>query len=131
MKLNDEERAMRAGAIGLAAQWAIEHQIKVGEYLGAADFVPVSAAHVMADTESLGTAGMEFLERLAAQTQGQRCLRVPTITDPRGTDFAAAHRLKQQDWMIELERRIAPIDPDRVRGFGKLSGPDAFRRLSL
>ena len=32
-------------------------------------------------------------------------MRIPTITDPRGTDFAAAHRLKQQPWMLELERR--------------------------
>ena len=35
MKLTDEEEAMRAGEFGPAAQWAIEHQIKVGEYLGA------------------------------------------------------------------------------------------------
>jgi predicted aconitase len=105
MKLSEEERAMRVGACGPLAQWAIEHQIKVGEYLGADDFVPVTQAHVMADTESLGAAGVEWLERLAAQpAQGPR-LRVPTITDPRGTDFAAAHRLKQQPWMIELERR--------------------------
>ncbi len=32
-------------------------------------------------------------------------MRIPTITDPRGTDFAAAHRLKQQPWMLDLERR--------------------------
>ncbi len=32
-------------------------------------------------------------------------MRVPTITDPRGTDFAAAARLSQQDWMLALERR--------------------------
>ena len=32
-------------------------------------------------------------------------MRIPTITDPRGTDFAAAARLKQQDWMVALERR--------------------------
>ena len=44
---------MRAGELGPAVQWAIEHQIKVGEYLGAADFVAVSQAHIMADTESL------------------------------------------------------------------------------
>jgi predicted aconitase len=105
MKLTAEERAMRAGECGPAAQWAIEHQIKVGEYLGAHDFVPVTQAHVMADTESLGAAGVEWLERLATQPAEQRRLRVPTITDPRGTDFAAAHRLKQQPWMIELERR--------------------------
>ena len=105
MKLSDDEEAMRAGASGPLARWAIEHQIKVGEYLGARDFVFVTQAHVMADTESLGKAGVEWLERLAAQAKHAPRLRVPTITDPRGTDFAAAHRLKQQPWMLELERR--------------------------
>ncbi len=105
MKLTDEEEALRAGEFGAAAQWAIEHQIKVGRYLGAADFVPVSQAHVMADTESLGVSGVEWLERMAAQPEKQRQVRIPTITDPRGTDFAAAHRLKQQPWMLDLERR--------------------------
>ena len=105
MRLNDEEQAMRAGAFGPAAQWAIEHQISVGRYLGAGDFVPVSQAHIMADTESLGVAGVEWLERWARLPVEQRRVRVPTITDPRGTDFAAAHRLKHQPWMLDLERR--------------------------
>jgi len=60
----------------------------------------------MADTESLGVAGVEWLERLASSPEPQRRVRVPTITDPRGTDFAAAARLKQQDWMLALERRV-------------------------
>jgi predicted aconitase len=105
MRLTDEESAMQAGAAGRARQWAIEHQIRVGRYLGAADFVPVSQAHIMADTESLGAAGVEWLERLAALPEQERRVRIPTITDPRGTDFAAAARLKQQDWMLALERR--------------------------
>jgi predicted aconitase len=105
LKLTAEEAAMRAGAFGPARQWAIEHQIEVGTYLGAVDFVPVSQAHIMADTESLGEAGVEWLERLAALPEDQRSVRIPTITDPRGTDFAAAHRLKQQPWMLVLERR--------------------------
>jgi predicted aconitase len=105
MKLTEEEEAMRAGEAGPAAQWAIEHQIKVGQYFGAEDFVPVTQAHIMADTESLGVAGVEWLERLARQPTHRRRLRIPTITDPRGTDFAAAHRLKQQPWMLDLERR--------------------------
>jgi predicted aconitase len=105
MKLTDEEEALRAGELGRAAQWAIEHQIEVGEYLGAADFVPVTQAHIMADTESLGAAGVEWLERVAALPPRERRVRIPTITDPRGTDFAAAHRLKQQPWMLDLERR--------------------------
>src|SRR6266567_4701513 len=105
MKLTAEEEALRAGECGEAAQWAIEHQIKVGDYLGAGDFVPVTQAHIMADTESLGLAGVEWLERMARLRAEHRLVRIPTITDPRGTDFAAAHRLKQQPWMLDLERR--------------------------
>src|SRR5215471_4305221 len=105
MRLTDEEEAMRAGNLGPALQWAIEHQIQVGCYFGARDFVAVSQAHVMADTESLGVAGVEWLERLARLPAAERRVRVPTITDPRGTDFAAAHRLRQQPWMLDLERR--------------------------
>jgi predicted aconitase len=96
---------MRVGEFGPLRQWAIEHQIKVGQYLGAEDFVPVGQAHIMADTESLGVAGVEWLERWAALPQNQRQVRIPTITDPRGTDFAAAERLKQKAWMLDLERR--------------------------
>jgi predicted aconitase len=96
---------MLAGDAGPARQWAILHQIRVGSYLGAADFVPVSQAHITADTESLGVAGVEWLEKLANLPEEQRRVRIPTITDPRGTDFAAAARLRQQDWMLALERR--------------------------
>jgi len=105
VKLNDEEEAIRAGKLGPLRQWAIEHQIKVGDYLGARDFVPVGQAHIMADTESLGLAGVEWLEHWAALPADERTVRIPTITDPRGTDFAQAARLKQQPWMLELERR--------------------------
>src|SRR5262244_2023945 len=111
MKLTDEEESLRVGKFGPAAQWAIEHQIKVGRYLGARDFVAVSQAHIMADTESLGRSGVEWLERMADLPPDERQVRIPTITDPRGTDFAAAHRLKQQPWMLELERRtIAALE---------------------
>ena len=68
---------MRAGELGPLRQWAIEHQIKVGRYLGAADFVPVSQAHIMADTESLGVAGVEWLERMAGLPPEQRRVRIP------------------------------------------------------
>jgi hypothetical protein len=105
MRLTQEEAAMHAGELGPAVQWAIDHQIKVGRYLGAKDFVPVNQAHIMADTESLGVAGVEWLERLAKLPAEQRRVRIPTITDPRGTDFAAAARLRQQSWMLNLERR--------------------------
>ena len=105
MRLSQEEEAMRAGELGPAVQWAIDHQIRVGRYLGAKDFVPVNQAHIMADTESLGAAGVEWLEKIATLPATQRHVRIPTITDPRGTDFAAAARLRQQLWMVDLERR--------------------------
>jgi len=105
MRLNDEERAIIAGQFGEARRWAIDHQIRVARYLGAEDFVAVSQAHIMADTESLGRSGVEWLERLAALPETERQVRIPTITDPRGTDFAAAARLKHEAWMLDLERR--------------------------
>ncbi|MGA8195321.1 MAG: aconitase X catalytic domain-containing protein [Acetobacteraceae bacterium] len=105
MHLTDEERSVLGGESGPARRWAMQHQIRVGSYLGAADFVSVSQAHIMADTESLGVAGVEWLEKLASLPERQRRVCIPTITDPRGTDFAAAARLKQQDWMLGLERR--------------------------
>jgi predicted aconitase len=105
MWLTQEEAAMHASELGPAVQWAIDHQIKVGQYLGAKDVVPVNQAHIMADTEPLGVAGVEWLERLAKLPAEQRRVRIPTITDPRGADFAAAARLRQQPWMLDLERR--------------------------
>src|SRR2546423_10987617 len=104
MKLTQEEEAVRSGEFGPAARWAIEHQIKVGSYLGALDFVPVTQAHVMADTESLGVAGVEWLERMADLPLEQRRVCIPTITDPRRTDLAAAHPLKHPTRMPAPER---------------------------
>lgn len=103
MILNDEEKAMLAGEFGIVSKTAIEHQIKVGQFFGAKDFVPVTQAHIMADTESLGQAGVMWLERLADAGEGG--VRIPTITDPRGTDFEKASFLGQEEWMLELERR--------------------------
>jgi predicted aconitase len=105
MKLNDEERDILAGKAGFVPQQALQHQIKVGEFFGAEDLVPVTQAHLMADTESLGEAGVLWLEGLAATVDGQRRVRIPTITDPRGTDFAKAEWLGQTSTMIDLERR--------------------------
>jgi hypothetical protein len=116
MRLGDEAEAMRRGEMGAARRWAVEHQIRVGTYLGARDLVPVRQAHIMADTESLGETGVAFLERFAALPEADRRVRIPTITDPRGTDFGAAYRLKQQDWMVALERRAS----DALQALGVL-----------
>ena len=116
MRLNDKERAMLAGALGAVRRWAISHQVAVGEFFDAADFVPVSQAHVMADTESLGEAGVRFLEGLAGAPEAERRVRVPTITDPRGLDFAVYRRLGQTPEMAALEQRTI----EALRGFGVL-----------
>ncbi|HUI98866.1 MAG TPA: aconitase X catalytic domain-containing protein [Usitatibacter sp.] len=105
MRLNGEEKAMLAGEMGPVPRAAIEHQVKVGTFFGAKDFVPVTQAHIMADTESLGEHNVRWLETLAAQAKGRRAVRIPTITDPRGTDFAKSGELRQADWMVDLERR--------------------------
>jgi predicted aconitase len=105
MRLSDEEEAMRAGALGAVRRWAITHQIAVGEFFEAADFVAVSQAHIMADTESLGEAGVSFLESLAAAPEPERRIRVPAVTDPRGTDFAICRRLGHTPTMTALEQR--------------------------
>jgi predicted aconitase len=105
MKLNGEEQDILAGKLGPVPQQALQHQIIVGEFFGAKDFVPVTQAHIMADTESLGEAGVRWLEALAAATEGQRGVRIPTITDPRGTDFSKAAFLGHTPSMLDLERR--------------------------
>src|SRR3954465_2813951 len=96
---------MRAGELGRVPQIAIEHQVKVGEFFGAEDFVAVTQAHVMADTESLGEAGVRWLEGLAHGKEGRRRVRIPTITDPRGTAFANAAFLGQTAAILSLEER--------------------------
>jgi len=116
MRLTDEEQAMLAGAAGEPRRWAIQHQIAVGEFFDAADLVPVSQAHIMADTESLGEAGIRFLESLAAAPETERRVRVPTLTDPRGLDFQTYKRLGQTDAMAALETRAI----DALKAFGVL-----------
>jgi predicted aconitase len=119
MRLTDEERAMLAGEAGEAGEprrWAIAHQIAVGEFFDAADLVPVSQAHIMADTESLGEAGVRFLEGLAAAPEAERRVRIRTLTDPRGLDLAVYKRLGQTEAMAALEARTIAA----LRAFGVL-----------
>jgi predicted aconitase len=105
MKLNAEEQAMLNGELGEPRRWAIEHMMRVGRFFDAEDLVEVTQAHIMADTESLGEAGVEFLERLAACPPQERRVRIPMITDPRGIDFCHYRRLGQTEQMASLEQR--------------------------
>src|SRR5579863_4537514 len=105
MRLNDIERGMLAGKLGEPRRWAIEQQMRVGRFYDAKDFVEVAQVHLMADAESLGESGVPFLESVAAAPEAERRVRVPTVTDPRGIDFAAYKRLRQTERMADLERR--------------------------
>ena len=107
MRLSDEERSMLAGEMGAARRQALQHQLKVGDFFGAEDLVPVTQAHVMADSESLGEAGIAWLEQLARLPVDDRTVCIPTITDPRGIDFSQAAALRQAAWMLNLEQRLA------------------------
>ena len=102
MYLNDEEKSMLNGDLGRAKKWAIEHQIKVGYFFSAENFVSVSQAHMMVDPESIGEAGVIFLEDLVKMGAG---VSVPTITDPRGVDLNYYKPLGQTEEMANIDRR--------------------------
>ena len=106
MKLNEEEQAMLAGELGEPKRWALDHMLKVGAMFDAADLVPVSQAHMMADPESLGDAGVRFMEELAAHPAEEVRVAVPMITDPRGVDLEHYRPLGQTEEMADLERRF-------------------------
>ena len=80
MKLTARAGAMLAGEFGPARQWAVEHQMQVGRMFDAADMVEVSQAHMMADPESTGVAGVELVEKFAALPMDQRLVEIPMIT---------------------------------------------------
>jgi predicted aconitase len=105
MKLDDEEQAMLAGELGEPRRLALAQQLMVARVFDAPDLVRVSQAHIMADTESLGETGVEWLESLAAHPREHCRVRVPTITDPRGLDFCTYRQLRQEESWARLEQR--------------------------
>ena len=102
MNLSQEEKAMSKGELGEAAKWAINHQIEVGNFFDAVDFVSVSNVHMMVDPESIGVAGVKFFENLVKMNAK---VRVPMITDPRGVDLDYYRPLGQTEEMADIERR--------------------------
>ena len=86
MNLNDLEQAMLDGVHGRAAQWAIDYQRSVGTFFDAEDFVPVRLIHMSTDRETMGDAGIAFLEELAAFAPEERRPRAFATADFRGFD---------------------------------------------
>ena len=99
MKLTPETEAMLAGEMGPARRWAVQHQMQIGRMFDAEDMVEVSQAHMMADPESTGAAGVELVESFAALPEAQRRVMIPMITDPRGVDLDYYDPLGQTEEM--------------------------------
>ena len=93
---------MASGELGEAIEWAINHQIQVGNFFDAKNFVPVSNVHMMIDPESVGIDGVLFLEKLVGM---EAKVKIPMITDPRGVDLNYYTPLGQTEEMANIERR--------------------------
>jgi predicted aconitase len=106
MKLTEQEKSMLAGEQGPARKWAVEHQAQIGRMFDAEDTVAVSQAHMMADPESIGEAGVQFFENFAQLPETERQVLIPMITDPRGVDLNYYDPLGQTEEMANLERRF-------------------------
>lgn len=103
MRLTALEQAMLAGEHGEAVAEAIAYQIRVGEFFGAEDFVPITNAHMMGDIEVMGDSGLAHLG--CFRSKGARC-RVPVTTNARCADFAHAVRLGQDEGELAKEKRL-------------------------
>lgn len=106
MKLSSQAESMLAGEQGPARQWAVEHQMQIGRMFDAEDMIRVSQAHMMADPESIGLAGVELVEGFAKLPEQHRAVLIPMITDPRGVDLNYYDPLGQTEDMADLERRF-------------------------
>lgn len=107
MKLSRFEQEMLDGVHGEPRRFALAQQQSVGTFFGAEDFVPISQAHLMADGEAVGEAGLAKLEELAAHAPESCRVMVPTVTDPRGVDSKACMKMRQPSGALKREDQIA------------------------
>jgi predicted aconitase len=104
VRLTRDEEAMLAGEQGEAVSRALHFQKEVAAFFGASRFIPVTSAHVMAEIESMGEAGLRWVEELAALDQP---VRVPTTCNPRSVDFQHWEKIGQTRRQVELEERLS------------------------
>jgi len=104
-RLSDYEKELLAGQHGEPRKWAMEMLLKVARIFDAEDMVEVTQVHLMADTEATGEEGVRFVEWIGSHPSAQSRVIIPTVTDPRGADFDAYKRVKQDERIVELERR--------------------------
>ncbi|MGF1619084.1 MAG: aconitase X [Rhodomicrobiaceae bacterium] len=104
-RLNDYEQEMLAGAHGEPRKWAMEMLLKVARMFDADELVEVSQVHLMADTEATGEEGLRFVEWIGSHDPSESRVVIPSVTDPRGADFSAYERIKQDERFVDMERR--------------------------
>jgi hypothetical protein len=106
MHLTAEEEAIRAGRWGEPARRALEMQIAVGDFFRAERMVRVTSAHLTGDPESMGEAGLAFVEDLARQ---EARFVVPTTTNSCNVDFDLYRALGQPEAVARQERRLRAL----------------------
>ncbi len=106
MALTSEEREILARPRDEPVRRALEMQIATGEFFGAARMIPVTSAHLTGDPESMGEAGLRFVEDLCER--GARFV-IPTTTNPRNVDFALYRELGQVEEIARRERRLRDL----------------------
>jgi predicted aconitase len=95
-----------AGEQGEIVRRAIQQQIAVGEFFGAASFVPISSSHMMATMESLGEVGYRLFEEIV---NSGRSFAVPLTTNARCVDHDAAMRLRQDPSFVKREGELVDL----------------------
>jgi predicted aconitase len=106
MRFTAEEEAIQAGSRGEPARRALEMQLAVGDFFGAERMVPVASAHLTGDPESMGEAGLAFVEDLVRQ--GARFV-VPTTTNSCNVDFDLYRAFGQPEEVAQQERRLREL----------------------
>jgi hypothetical protein len=103
MLLSHEEERMLSGGFGEGPQWALEFQLQVGDYFGAQRFVPIGNAHLVADMEVMGEAGLDFVKNLVKL----ECkVTIPTTLNAGFTDPLYAQLLGQDLELVERQREL-------------------------
>ncbi len=114
MNLSVHEQEMLAGRFGEGVRWALGYQVAVGEYFGAERLVPATNAHLVADMEVMGEAGLAFLGQLVEQ--GTR-VSIPTTLNAGFTDPAFAQVLHQDEDLVA--RQV--VMRERLQALGVLN----------
>lgn len=81
-------------------------QLAVGEFFGAESFVPITNAHFMGDWEIFGSAGYDYLSRLA---DGGLRVRVNTTRNAQSVDFEHAEKFAQAQELVVGERKVRDV----------------------